>query len=81
MNPDKIKLTPLETEKEMSGLEILQRHPAGKDYAPLLAGKEKFPAVRRERREGAAGDLKQSELDSVSEHLSETPFSLSLALI
>jgi phenylalanyl-tRNA synthetase beta chain len=34
---------PLETEKEMSGLEILQRHPAGKEYAHLLAGKEKFP--------------------------------------
>tara|TARA_Y100000031_G_scaffold136881_1_gene161373 strand:+ start:1616 stop:3313 length:1698 start_codon:yes stop_codon:yes gene_type:complete len=43
LEPDKIKFIPLETEKEMSGLEILQRHPAGKDYAHLLAGKEKFP--------------------------------------
>ena len=43
LEPDKIKFIPLETDKEMSGLQILQRHPAGKDYAHLLAGKEKFP--------------------------------------
>ena len=43
LEPDKIKFIPLESEKEMSGLEILQRHPAGKEYAHLLAGKEKFP--------------------------------------
>ena len=43
MEPDKIKFIPLETEKEMSGLQILQRHPAGIKYARLLAGKAKFP--------------------------------------
>ncbi len=43
LEPDKIKFIPLESEKEMSGLQILQRHPAGRDYAHLLAGKEKFP--------------------------------------
>ena len=43
MEPDKIKFTPLETEREMSGLQILQRHPTGRDYAHLLAGKSKFP--------------------------------------
>ena len=43
LEPDKIKFIPLESDKEMSGLEILQRHPAGKEYAHLLAGKEKFP--------------------------------------
>ncbi len=43
LEPDKIKFIPLESEKEMSGLEILQKHPAGKEYAHLLAGKEKFP--------------------------------------
>ena len=43
LEPDKIKFIPLETEREMSGLQILQRHPAGRDYAHLLAGKEKFP--------------------------------------
>jgi phenylalanyl-tRNA synthetase beta chain len=43
LEPDKIKFIPLESEREMSGLEILQRHPTGKAYAHLLAGKEKFP--------------------------------------
>ncbi|MDE1848798.1 MAG: phenylalanine--tRNA ligase subunit beta [Nanoarchaeota archaeon] len=43
LEPDKIKFIPLESEREMSGLEILQRHPAGKEYADLLAGKTKFP--------------------------------------
>ncbi len=43
MEPDKIRFTPLESTREMSGLEILQKHPAGKEYAHLLAGKIKFP--------------------------------------
>lgn len=43
LEPDKIKFIPLEFEKEMSGLEILQRHPTGREYAHLLAGKTKFP--------------------------------------
>ncbi|NCN52034.1 phenylalanine--tRNA ligase subunit beta [archaeon] len=43
IEPDKIKFQPLEYPKEMSGLEILQRHPTGKEYAHLLAGKIKFP--------------------------------------
>jgi len=43
LEPDKIKFIPLESEREMSGLQILQKHPAGKDYAHLLAGKSKFP--------------------------------------
>ncbi len=43
LEPDKIKFIPLESIKEMSGLEILQKHSAGKDHAHLLAGKEKFP--------------------------------------
>jgi phenylalanyl-tRNA synthetase beta chain len=43
LEPDKIKFTPLESNKEMSGLEILQKHPAGKEYSKLLAGKIKFP--------------------------------------
>lgn len=43
LEPDQIKFIPLETEKEMSGLQILQRHPTGRDYAHLLAGKTKFP--------------------------------------
>jgi len=43
MEPDKIKFVPLESDREMSGLQILQRHPTGKEYANLLAGKAKFP--------------------------------------
>ncbi len=43
LEPDKIRFVPLESEKEMSGLEILQKHPTGKEYAHLLAGKARFP--------------------------------------
>ncbi|MCL5018353.1 MAG: phenylalanine--tRNA ligase subunit beta [Candidatus Pacearchaeota archaeon] len=43
LEPDKIKFIPLETDREMSGLQILQRHPTGREYAHLLAGKSKFP--------------------------------------
>ena len=43
MEPEKIKFVPLESSEEMSGLEILQRHPTGKEYAHLLSGKTKFP--------------------------------------
>lgn len=43
LEPDKIRFLPLEATREMSGLEILQKHPAGKEYAPLLKGKSKFP--------------------------------------
>ena len=43
IEPDKIRFIPLEMDKELSGLEILQRHSAGKEYAHLLAGKIKFP--------------------------------------
>lgn len=43
LEPDKIKFIPLEMSKEMSGLQILQRHPTGRDYSHLLAGKAKFP--------------------------------------
>lgn len=43
LEPEKIKFTPLGAEKEMSGIEILQKHPTGKEYSHLLAGKTKFP--------------------------------------
>jgi phenylalanyl-tRNA synthetase beta chain len=43
LEPDKIKFRPLESQKEMTGLQILQKHPTGRDYAHLLAGKSKFP--------------------------------------
>ncbi len=43
VEPDRIRFHPLESPREMSGLEILQKHPTGRDYAHLLAGKIKFP--------------------------------------
>jgi phenylalanyl-tRNA synthetase beta chain len=43
LEPDKIKFLPLDFDREMSGLEILQKHPTGKEYSALLAGKAKFP--------------------------------------
>jgi len=43
LEPDKINFIPLESQKIMSGLEILQKHPTGKEYAQILAGKAKFP--------------------------------------
>ena len=46
LEPDKIKFIPLESTREMSCLEILQRHPTGKDYAHLLKGKTKFPIFK-----------------------------------
>ncbi len=41
--PKDIKFIPLETNREMDGLQILSRHPAGRDYGFLLEGKELFP--------------------------------------
>jgi phenylalanyl-tRNA synthetase beta chain len=41
--PQEIKFIPLESSEEMNGLQILQRHPVGRDYASLLEGLEKFP--------------------------------------
>jgi len=45
-DPDKIKFQPLEMNKELTGLQILNQHPAGKDYAHLLEGKTKFPVFK-----------------------------------
>ena len=42
-NPADIKFKPLESSKEMTGLQILSQHPAGIDYGHLLEGKDKFP--------------------------------------
>lgn len=51
LEPDKIKFLPLESQREMSGLEILQRHPTGKEYAGLLKGKAKFPVFVDSKKE------------------------------
>jgi len=41
--PSDIKFIPLEMSQELNGLEILQRHPTGREYAHLLEGQKKFP--------------------------------------
>ncbi|MBW2985101.1 phenylalanine--tRNA ligase subunit beta [Candidatus Woesearchaeota archaeon] len=41
--PKEIKFKPLESGREMTGLQILSQHPAGRDYGHLLEGKDKFP--------------------------------------
>ena len=43
LKPEEIKFQPLESDREMTALQILQRHPTGKEYAHLLEGKKKFP--------------------------------------
>jgi len=42
-HPKDIKFIPLEMDRELNGLQILQQHPTGRDYAHLLEGCEKFP--------------------------------------
>lgn len=42
-NPNKIKFQPLESEKEMTGLQILSQHKAGREFGHLLEGLDKFP--------------------------------------
>src|SRR3989344_3011569 len=41
--PENIKFIPLEANKEMTGRQILNQHPAGREYADLLKDKEVFP--------------------------------------
>jgi phenylalanyl-tRNA synthetase beta chain len=41
--PKDIKFIPLEMDREMNGLQILQSHPTGREYAHLLENKTRFP--------------------------------------
>ncbi len=43
LKPDEIKFRPLESAKVMNGRQILSLHKAGREYAHLLEGKEKYP--------------------------------------
>ena len=43
LEANKIKFRPLEMPEEMTGLQILQRHPTGREYAHLVEGWDKFP--------------------------------------
>ena len=42
-DPSKMKFRPLESEYEMNGLQVLAKHPTGREYGHLLEGKSKFP--------------------------------------
>lgn len=43
INPDKIKFQPLEFPSELTGRQILSKHPAGRNYGDLLKDKDKYP--------------------------------------
>jgi phenylalanyl-tRNA synthetase beta chain len=45
-SPKDIVFQPLESNKEMNMLEILEKHPAGRAYGHLLKGMKKFPVFR-----------------------------------
>ena len=42
-DPNKIKFKPLESEQELTGLQILSKHKAGREFGHLLEGLDKFP--------------------------------------
>lgn len=43
LKPEEIKFRPLESSKVMNGRQILSQHKAGREYAHLLEGKNKYP--------------------------------------
>ncbi|HII17249.1 TPA: phenylalanine--tRNA ligase subunit beta, partial [Candidatus Woesearchaeota archaeon] len=42
-DPKKVSFQPLEFPKEITGLQVLSQHPAGREYGHLLEGKDRFP--------------------------------------
>ncbi|MBI4393640.1 MAG: phenylalanine--tRNA ligase subunit beta [Euryarchaeota archaeon] len=43
--PDEISFVPLQSDEKMTLGEVLQKHPKGVDYAPLLASAKQFPVI------------------------------------
>src|SRR3989338_10630660 len=43
LSPNDIKFIPLGESKEMSGMDILKRHPKGREYGHLIEGFSKYP--------------------------------------
>jgi len=43
LDKNEIKFRPLESDREMTGVQILSDHPAGREYGFLLEGLDKFP--------------------------------------
>ncbi|MBI2135052.1 phenylalanine--tRNA ligase subunit beta [Candidatus Woesearchaeota archaeon] len=50
-NPEDIIFQPLEFAREINASQILEQHPAGKEYGHLLDGKKKFPVFRDANKE------------------------------
>ena len=46
---DKVRFVPLGMSEELSGPEILERHPKGMEYGGIISGFEKFPVVMDSR--------------------------------
>jgi phenylalanyl-tRNA synthetase beta chain len=42
-DPNSISFQPLESDREMTALQILSQHPTGRDYGHLLEGNDRFP--------------------------------------
>lgn len=42
-DPKTVRFRPLESEREMTGLQVLSQHPTGREYGHLLEGKKTFP--------------------------------------
>jgi len=45
MDPDDERFVPLESDEEMSPREVTERHHMGEEYADLVAGMERYPAI------------------------------------
>lgn len=43
LKPEDIKFQPLESDKKLTAQQILEKHPAGKEYGHLLQGLDKYP--------------------------------------
>ena len=43
LKPEEIKFQPLESDKKLTAQQILEKHPAGKEYGYLLDGLDKYP--------------------------------------
>lgn len=45
VSPDKDQFVPLDSDAELTPGEVLEEHPTGREYADLVSGYERFPAI------------------------------------
>jgi phenylalanyl-tRNA synthetase beta chain len=45
VDPDGDRFVPLESDREMTPADVLEAHPTGREYAPLVAEYERYPAI------------------------------------